>query len=326
MIDFGDDVSCQSSWFGGQGMTDDDGDRATSNCTGQYPFLLGCLPYSKWHAYDGSYPGKSAPSNKTPNINYQFDGKSCTVQHGSRYEHSEGNKQCCKSPTSDFQCVLRYGTYITVGSISTGISYANCTDPYTLVGCSGWGTYNNLNAIYINDDHQCKVRTSDRNPAYATAICCKLETDSPTPDPTIEPINHPTSIPSAYPSITPTSSPSADPTINPTYVPTTQPSIQPYISPSIFPTDTPSAMASIPPFPAPKPLKLDIEVPGNGITTSTAVIDTNSNLYTASDKSANEAVQATGNTYIYLNDMLLIITAIIICFGCCCILVLTMKY
>ena len=32
---------------------------------------------------------------------------------------------------------------------------------------------------------------------------------------------------------------------------------------------------------------------------------------------------ATGNTYIYLNDMLLITTAIIICFGCVCILILT---
>ena len=202
---------------------------------------------SDGHDFDGSYPGTLRPDLATPDTDYPWNPNegTCTAVHGANNDVSIGNKQCCKSPTYDFECVLRY-------SIESFESYAgvSCGDGYTLVGCSGWGDYNSQQSAWTRTGDECGVRTNDRDtkPVYAIAICCRLETNSPTTDPTPAPTtdptpaptDNPTPAPTAHPTPAPTFDPTGNPTNDPTRYPTSDPSNEPSTHPTIDPTQTPT--------------------------------------------------------------------------------------
>ena len=226
--------------FGEFTNNNDDG-KKTSACTGTYNYLLGCMVQSNWHDYDGSYPTTVKPHDRSSLVNYAYSasGATCTAVHGANNDRSIGNKQCCKSPTYAFTCVLRYSEPSTPATSS--YEGVECTTGYTMVGCSVYGYYNNdgsQQSAWITSWNECGVRSS--NAAYAIAICCKLETPEPTDDPTIDPTESPTSDPTIDPTIDPTGDPTADPTAYPTFEPTVDPTMEPTTQPSNFPTKRPS--------------------------------------------------------------------------------------
>lgn len=284
--------------FGGPNITETDDQYTTSTCSSPNSYLTGCIPQSNWHQYDGTYPGTLTPVNTFHSQDYQFDGKTCTVQAGQKGAQTNswtlGNTQCCESPTHAFKCVLRYG-----GSGSS-FATARCGDGYVMTGCSGWGNHKTLNAVYITNNGQdiCVARAyTDSYSIYATAICCKLETSSPTTDPTtnhptyqptqkpsynptksptkdpssqpsVDPSNDPTIHPTNYPSIKPTTDPSKDPTFNPTIDPSRDPTKVPSMNPSLYPSKNPTNAPSTEPSvdPTYNPTSANIQIPYDSTT------------------------------------------------------------
>ena len=175
--------------------------------------MLGCTVFSEWNSYDGSYPGLIQPNsdNITAGIDYPYQPY-CTAVHGFSGGRTIGNKQCCKSPSYDFNCVVRYSEE----STGNGPSYAavTCDTGYVMTGCSGWSLFPDLNGHWI-DSNTCWARSYSTYSVYAIAICCKLETESPT--------KHPSPAPSEQPTDSPTIEPSLEPTISPSFSPSGAP-------------------------------------------------------------------------------------------------------
>ena len=224
---------------------------------------MGCGVRSNWNAFDGSYPGLIQPDSGTimPGNDYSYL-QHCVAVHGTtNIERTIGNKQCCKSPSYEFNCVLRYSDEST-GSNPSQAS-VSCNTGYVMTGCSGWGLYNTLNGHWINNNI-CWARSYSTYSVYAIAICCKLGTDSPTPAPSDQPTDPPTIEPTLEPTTSPSFSPSAapvHPTKSPTFPtnsPTDDPSFEPTASPSfspsaapVYPTISPTVEPSLEPTPAP---------------------------------------------------------------------------
>ena len=238
--------------FGENTNNNDDGTK-TSSCSGTYKYLLGCSVQSDWHAFDGSYPTTVAPIDRTPETNYAYSAAfaTCTARHGANNVKSIGNRQCCKSPTYDFTCVLRYSEPVT--DTYVGVS---CTTGYTLVGCSVHGFYNidgSQQSWWTRNPDECGIRS--QTTAWAVAICCKLETpeptEDPTPAPTPAPTNNPTPAPTNNPTPAPTNNPTPAPTDNPTPAPTDNPTPAPTDDPTKDPTRDPTSDPTIDPTEGP---------------------------------------------------------------------------
>ena len=196
---------------------------------------------------------------RSSGIDYPYSTQ-CTAVHGTGGQRTIGNKQCCKSPSYDFNCVLRYSD-VSIHFQQTGTTYSkasvSCGTGYEMTGCSGWGLYRSLNGYYISNQNTCVARSYNGNWVYAIGICCKLETDEPTPDPspaptpaptkqpTKSPTPAPTKQPTQAPTPAPTSNPTAAPTIDPTKDPTNDPTSDPTTDPSIDPTKDPTTDPTI---------------------------------------------------------------------------------
>eukprot|EP01084_Bolivina_argentea_P205121 350455_1 len=194
----------------------DDAKQVTTCGEQGYQFLTGCSAFSPWSSIDGSYPGTLSPKSGwiTHNRDYQITTQACTAVNAKSSGGVKASISCCNSPTYPFTCVKRFGTP------DSTLSLVSCSGQYTMVGCSGFSVYHNINAWYITNDI-CYARSRSSTNVYAVAICCKIATDNPTPAPT----NNPTTY-------SPTSSPTNTPTINtdPTHAPTSHcPSLIVYI-------------------------------------------------------------------------------------------------
>ena len=97
------------------------------------------------------------------------------LTHKIKDDRTVGWKTCCKSPTLDLQCVRKYssGTGIGAAPITTSVF---CSSGYEMVGCSGYGLYNELNSFWINGDEGCYARGAASNPVYAIAIWYVIQT------------------------------------------------------------------------------------------------------------------------------------------------------
>ena len=230
---------CQGLTFGAQVNDFDDG-KKTSGCSGTYGYLLGCSVMSDQSAFDGVYPGLTQPDFNTiiPGDDYSYP-QYCVAQHGSNIPNTitTGNRQCCKSPSNDFNCVVRYSDEsMDIGGIP--IAQVSCGTGYTMMGCSGWGYYNTLNGYFIANDDTCYAQSYTHTyPVYAIAVCCKMGTDSPTPAPAPAPSDQPTDAP--------TIEPTPEPTVSPTYSPSSAP-VHPTVSPIPTATQTPTEPTAMP--------------------------------------------------------------------------------
>eukprot|EP01083_Nonionella_stella_P160329 524009_1 len=204
--------------------TGNDGKSSITCGSSTHQFLTGCTVRSPYTTIDGSYPGTINPytQTRTADSDYSLNGY-CTAVNGQTGDGTKGNLMCCASPSNALQCVIRYGSQ----SDGDKDSRATCGSGYAMTSCSGYGAWLSLNAWYISGD-TCIARTySASQYVYAIAICCKLETDSPTLDPTQSPTLNPTANPSANPSQSPTANPSFIPTKLITSNPTEAPSGNP---------------------------------------------------------------------------------------------------
>ena len=236
-----DDISCKGEPFG-EFTNNTRWGTKVSQCDGTYQYLLGCGVNGYVNGYDGSYPGLLRPDSNTiiPDSDYSYS-QYCTAVHGK--EESEGtrtigDKQCCKSPSYNFNCVIRYSASSLDAGSSSLEAQVSCDTGYVMTGCSGWGSYNRLRAYWISAGDttidKCWARSqrfwndADSYSIYAIATCCKLEFKSPSDQPTASPTNEPTLEPTASPSISPSSAP-----VHPTVSPTVEPSPGPTYSPSL---------------------------------------------------------------------------------------------
>eukprot|EP01083_Nonionella_stella_P195515 720190_1 len=222
--------------------TGNDGKSSITCGSSTHQFLTGCTVRSPYTTIDGSYPGTINPhtQTRTADSDYSLNGY-CTAVNGQTGDGTKGNLMCCASPSNALQCVIRYGSQ----SDGDKDSRATCGSGYAMTSCSGYGAWLSLNAWYISGD-TCIARTySASQYVYAIAICCKLETDSPTLDPTQSPTLNPTANPSANPSQSPTANPSSIPTklitSNPTEAPSGNPTKTPTDNPTISPTSYPTS-------------------------------------------------------------------------------------
>eukprot|EP01084_Bolivina_argentea_P291848 501649_1 len=207
--------------------------------------LTGCALIADGDLYiDGCFAGiYDFPHDNVQHINIAGSGD-CIGVSGHDNTNVYPTLTCCNSPMYPLQCVRRYGTG------STPLSTVSCDTGYQLVGCSGYSIYRNINAYWIDDSTDiCYARSSGTNLVYATAICCKLQTYSPTTDPTPSPTNNPTP--------SPTNNPTPSPTIFPTPAPTNNPTNNPTPSPTIFPTPAPTY------YPTPAPTIIPTKYPSN---------------------------------------------------------------
>ena len=73
---------------------------------------------------------------------------------------------CCKSPSFDLDCVIRYSSASTGSEPQT--ASIGCSSGYEMVGCSGWGKYKDISGYFISND-VCYAKGAD-NDVYATAL------------------------------------------------------------------------------------------------------------------------------------------------------------
>eukprot|EP01083_Nonionella_stella_P172673 593341_1 len=238
------DVSCVALDMGAY-ATGDDGKKSITCGTSSHQFLTGCTAHGPWSTIEGCYPGTADVYRTTLlyNSDYDFNGY-CTAVNGASGGGTKGHLMCCDSPSYALQCVIRYGAE----SGSDKDSRVTCGAGYEMTSCSGFGNWMSVNAWYITGD-TCVARTwKSSSNVYAIAICCKFETDAPTPAPTPSPTpkpspnptRRPTPLPTTPPTTMPTSQPTVDPTINPTVHPTVQPTVNPSINPTVNPTTDPT--------------------------------------------------------------------------------------
>eukprot|EP01083_Nonionella_stella_P083373 230532_1 len=174
------DVSCVALDMGAY-ATGDDGKKSITCGTSSHQFLTGCTAHGPWSTIDGCYPGTSDVYRTTLlyNSDYYFNGY-CTAVNGASGGGTKGHLMCCDSPSYALQCVIRYGAE----SGSDKDSRVTCGAGYEMTSCSGFGNWMSVNAWYITGD-TCVARTwKSSSNVYAIAICCKFETDAPTPAPT----------------------------------------------------------------------------------------------------------------------------------------------
>eukprot|EP01083_Nonionella_stella_P056123 147958_1 len=216
----------------------DDGTQSQTCGSSSHVFLTGCSATSPWLTMDGHFPGTVPPHERVPNVDYSLSGH-CTVVNGvddGPNKGTYGHLVCCDSPSYALQCVIRYGEQSGTNSEST----TTCGTGYRMTGCSGSGIFRSINAWYIIGDTCIAHTRYEPGSVWAIAICCKLETDSPTAVPTQPPTRVPSMPPTKHPTFHPTVDPTTFPTLNPTMFPTLDPTIHPTLEPSMEPTTDPT--------------------------------------------------------------------------------------
>eukprot|EP01083_Nonionella_stella_P105781 304474_1 len=236
------DLSCIA--VTGAYATGDDVSKSAS-CGSPYRVLIGCTAQSPWSTMDGCYPGTTNPRSTKIISNFDYDFNpymvnnpysDCTAVNGASGGGTKGEAMCCGSSSYALECAVRYGSK---SGLYDRTSKTTCSRGYSMVSCSGYGSWQSINAWYISsvESDTCIARTfKGSSYVYAIGICCKHP-----------PTHAPTSAPTPAPTHVPTISPTSMPTWQPTGVPTVNPTVEPTSEPSSTPTDAPSNQPTSPP-------------------------------------------------------------------------------